>query len=268
MANVTMAQEIYIWHDEDGQTHYSEVGDNQSSTPLTEQQLPPIHSAGPVPEPTATPPTVDNYKSIFIHDPSRTQKRRWQQAEELCQQQYSVSCADIIQEEICLMRFALDCAHILNWKQVEINSCAKNRGSDCARSFFLYFARPLSLLSRELDSTLPHLASLTGDDLACLRQSGFYCHELHDENDCDDDWGMSCSQLRQWKLRAITQCQDKNPNLDCSIHANFIAHRPISHEERLRKKFGADRIIDQLKLYPQRKYYEQRLQHLLDRYPG
>lgn len=117
------------------------------------------------------------------------------------------------------------------WKVCWQQQCDEMRLLEaCDSAWDFMVRRPAALMEYRVGESLPEESRLSKDDLACLRSSGFYCHELSVDATCNERYGLDCGALRDWVPRARAKCLETR-TADCDEPAVIARQRPLGNEE-------------------------------------
>ncbi len=141
------------------------------------------------------------------------------------------SCFTEDQDRVCKLRYGTDCARIYHWKVCLHQNCEDNRLADkCDSPFYFLDKRPVMLGRRDLGRSLPIREWVSDRDWQCLSVHGFFCDEVAHENQCEEDYRLSCDELKNWVEAARERCV-KSRDSHCDAIDTLIRYRPAPVEE-------------------------------------
>lgn len=282
---VTVQAEIFKWVDERGNVHY---GDAPPASAATETITPQTDKLGvQLSKPASTeqwkqdalerqpvPPATSSGTVATQHNTRRNDSTDYQQ-QDWCEGVVG-NCFSAAQDEVCKLRYGDDCQTLYHWKVCLHQSCTDNRLVDkCDSAFYFLDHRPVMLGRRDLGRPLPIQAWVSARDWECLSTHGFFCDEVAFENQCQEQYRLSCDELKNWVSSARERCIQSRDG-DCNEIDTLVRYRPAPLEEV--KKAGTmnakgtvitqDLLLQSLGVHKQDPQDESKLRPVLDSMTG
>lgn len=235
---VTASAEIYKWTDARGNVHYSDARPEQQQaetlTPDTARQG--VELSKPQAAQQWKQDALQNQTApLAPTSPVRQTGTPDPSTQNLCEGKVG-DCFTRDQDHVCKLRYGTDCQSIHHWKVCLHQNCTDNRLVDkCDSPFYYLDRRPVMLGRRDLGRPLPLQEWVSAQDWQCLSSHGFFCDEVAFEQQCQQQYNLSCQELKTWVAAAQARCRDSRDG-DCRDIDVLIRYRPAPLEEM--KKVG------------------------------